>query len=626
MRALPFLLSMLVGVAACRQAAAPRDSAGIRATLPMDIHSYAEPNHVRVTHVGLDLTIDFSQKNLAGSARLQCSRAQGQSVLVVDTQDLAVEAVVGADGTPRKFTLGVADPKLGAPLRIELSGSEQEVVVRYRTTENAGALQWLTPEQTSGRRFPFLFTQGQSIFTRSWIPIQDSPGVRITFDAKMRVAPTAATPDPKALTVVMAAEQLGRDADGAFRFRFDKPIPPYLLALACGELKFAPISARCGVWAEPSVVEGAARELEDTEAMIVAAEKLYGPYRWGRYDLLVLPPAFPLGGMENPCLTFATPTILAGDKSLVALIAHELAHSWSGNLVTNATWRDFWLNEGFTVYLEARIMEEVFGVARAEMEKQLALAELEREMAELPPPDQVLHIDLTGRHPDDGFSTVPYEKGALFLRRIEQLVGRDEFDRFLRSWFSEHAFRSVPTEEFVAFLRRELLDRKPGRASAIDLDLWLNKPGLPPDAPRASSDALQRVDRELAAWQGGKPAAQLATAGWTTQQWVHLIESLPATIETARMAELDQAFRFTRSGNCEIACAWLRRAVERGYSSADARLEEFLLSVGRRKFLKPLYTELAKSEAGKSRARAIYQKARVRYHPMCVTTIDKIVL
>ncbi|MBL8695323.1 MAG: M1 family metallopeptidase [Planctomycetes bacterium] len=598
----------------------------MRAALPMDIHSYAEPDHVRVTHVGLDLSVDFSQKTLSGSARLRCSRERGDRVLVVDTQDLVVQEVVGADGKARKFTVGAADPKLGAPLRIELSGGEQEVLVRYHTTENAGALQWLTPEQTSGRRFPFLFTQGQSIFTRSWIPLQDSPGVRITFDASVRVAPTAATPDPTALTVVMAAEQLGRGADGAFRFRFDKPIPPYLLALACGELKFAPISARCGVWAEPSVVEGAARELEDTEAMIAAAEKLYGPYRWGRYDLLVLPPAFPLGGMENPCLTFATPTILAGDKSLVALIAHELAHSWSGNLVTNATWRDFWLNEGFTVYLEARIMEEVFGVARAEMEKQLALAELERELSELPPADQVLYIDLAGRHPDDGFSTVPYEKGALFLRRIEQITGRTEFDRFLRSWFSGHAFRSVHTEEFVSFLRRELLDQKPGRAEAIDLDLWLHKPGLPSDAPRAASDALQRVDRELAAWQAGKPAAQLATAGWTTQQWVHLIESLPATIDPTRMAELDQAFRFTQSGNCEIACPWLRRAVERGYSAADARLEEFLISVGRRKFLKPLYTELAKSESGRARARAIYQKARSRYHPMCVTTIDKIVL
>ena len=307
------------------------------------------------------------------------------------------------------------------------------------------------------RKDTFLFTQGQSIFTRTWIPIQDSPAVRVTYDATIRA--------PKGMTAVMSADRLAPAKDGAFRFEMKLPIPTYLIALACGDLEFRPISGRSGIWAEPSVVDGARREFEDTEAMIEAVEEVFGPYRWGRYDLLVLPPAFPFGGMENPTLTFATPTVLAGDKSLVSLVAHELSHSWSGNLVTNATWSDFWLNEGFTMYLEGRTMEAVYGKDRALMEQQLGRAELEREMKDLDPRDQVLHVDLRGRHPDDGFTTIPYEKAAMFLRRIEELVGREAFDRFLKGYFDAHAFQSITTDDFVGYLKANLLDARPRRGS-----------------------------------------------------------------------------------------------------------------------------------------------------------------
>jgi hypothetical protein len=401
-------------------------------------------------------------------------------------------------------------------------------------------------------------------------------------------------------------------------------IPPYLIALASGVLAFEPISARSGVWAEPSMVKAARDELVDTEAMIQAAEALFGPYRWGRYDLLVLPPSFPFGGMENPRLTFATPTILAGDKSLVSLVAHELAHSWSGNLVTNATWRDFWLNEGFTVYCEQRIMERVFGPARSVLEKDLARRSLEREMAELAPWQQVLHIELGGKHPDDGFSDVPYGKGALFLRRLEGIFGRERFDRFLRGYFEAHAFQSITTGEFVAWLKQELFAVDPAKAAAVDLDLWLEKPGLPPDAPRDPSPGLAEVDQQLARWTAGAAPRALATRGWVTQQWQHFINTLPAEIPPARLAELDQTFGFTASGNSEILCDWLVQAIKRGYHPADARLDDFLMNVGRRKFLKPLYAELAKTPAGMARAREIYARARPRYHAVSKGTIDKI--
>jgi len=378
------------------------------------------------------------------------------------------------------------------------------------------------------------------------------------------------------------------------------------------------------VWAEPSLLETARKEFADTESMIRAAEKLFGPYRWGRYDLIILPPSFPFGGMENPRLTFATPTVIAGDRSLVSLVAHELAHSWSGNLVTNATWRDFWLNEGFTSYCEQRIMEQVFGAERSNLEKQLSMSDLEKELVDLEDWQEVLHVELGSRHPDDAFSGVPYQKGALFLQRLEQLFGRARFDAFLRGYFDAHAFRSITTDQFVAYLKQHLLASDPAKAASLDLDRWLNKPGLPPDAPRTQSPGLAVVDAQRQRFLTGTPARQLDTRGWVSQQWQHLIQGLPPDVSTARLADLDAAFKFTASGNSEILADWLVVAIKRGYRPADARLEEFLLNVGRRKFLKPLYTELAKTEAGRQRARAIYGKARPRYHAVATGTIDKI--
>jgi aminopeptidase N len=582
----------------------------------MDQHSHSQPDRVRVTHVALDLSIDHARREIAGTARLALDRRDRGSPVVLDSQGLAIERVAGTDGTPRRFDLGPADENLGSALTIALAPGDKDVAITYRTTEHADALQWLAPEQTSGKKKPFLFTQGESIFTRTWIPLQDSPGVRVTYEARVRVA--------DGLTVVMSAEQLGRDADGAYRFRMTHPIAPYLIALACGDLAFEPISKRCGIWAEPSVVHAARTELADTEAMVASAESLFGPYRWGRYDLIVLPPSFPFGGMENPCLTFATPTILAGDKSLVSLVAHELAHSWSGNLVTNATWSDFWLNEGFTVYFENRIMEKVYGKERAVMEAQLDLADLEREMKDLEPRDQVLYIDLTGRHPDDGFSGVPYTKGASLLWRIEQVFGREKFDRFLRAYFDDHAFQSITTWQFVAYLKRELFAQDPQRAAEIDLDEWLTKPGLPKDTPRPSSPALVRVDREIATWKSTRDPKAIDTGGFVTQQWLHLLEGIADALDAESMKKLDDAFHLTTTGNCEIADVWLRLAIANHYATADARLEEFLMTIGRRKYLEPLYKELAKTDAGMKRAREVYAKARPGYHAVATGTIDKI--
>jgi leukotriene-A4 hydrolase len=551
----------------------------------MDVHSYSRPDRARVRHLDLDLQVRFENKTIEGVATVQFDRFSSDE-LVLDTRGLTIHSVGNAAG----FELGPSHAIFGAPLTIRLNGGDS-VRIHYTTSPSASALQWLDPAQTAGKAHPFLYTQSQAIHARSWIPLQDSPGVRVTYTARVE------TP-PGIRAVMSAAEQ----PDGGFRL--DRPVPPYLIALAAGDLACRSIGPRSAVYAEPSLVDRAAREFEDTEAMIAAVEELYGPYRWGRYDLLVLPPSFPFGGMENPLLTFATPTVIAGDKSLVSLVAHELAHSWSGNLVTNATWSDFWLNEGFTVYVERRILEKVYGPERAGMEAVLGRRELEREMTGLPNSDRVLHIDLTGRDPDDGVTLVPYEKGALLLKTLEQAVGRERFDAFLRGYFDHFAFRSITTAEFLEYIRREL-------PNPVPLDEWIFQPGIPAGAFEPHSDVFARIET-------GWPTD---TSGWSTHEWLHFLRSQ----QDPDLARLDREFHLTDSGNSEILARWLQMAIVGGYAPVYARLEEFLCSVGRRKFLKPLYSELMKTPEGAERARRIYAKARPGYHPIAQTTLDALV-
>jgi aminopeptidase N len=522
----------------------------------------------------------------------------------------------GKAWTKAEFKLEGAVPILGAALQITAPKGADRVRLSYRTSTTASGLQWLTPAQTAGKKQPFLFTQSQAIHARSWVPCQDSPAVRSTFTARIRT--------PKGLRAVMGAKNSpASPKNGDYRFTMDQPIPAYLLALAIGDLDFKPLGRRTGVFAEPSVLPKAAKELSDTERMVSAAEKLYGPYAWGRYDLLVLPPSFPFGGMENPRLTFATPTILAGDKSLVALVAHELAHSWSGNLVTNATWRDLWLNEGFTTYVERRIVEALYGRETADMEAVLGLNSLLDEMKTLPARDQVLHVDLAGRDPDEGGSGIAYEKGCLFLRTLEEAFGRPALDAWLKGWFQRNRFRPVTTADLEDDLQEHLFKAYPEKAATVPLTEWIKAPGLPDGAARAASQAFAAVERQAADWLAGTLKAEaLPAKSWRTQEWLRFLEALPADLSLARMQELDRAFGLTAKGNAEIAHRWLLLAVRTKYEPAYPRLEKYLLAIGRRKLIKPLYEELAKSADGRLMAIDIYRKARSGYHPIAQGTID----
>jgi aminopeptidase N len=587
-----------------------------------DIHSYAEPSQAIMQHLKWEAQVDFDSSRIYAKASIRISRDPKVEVLLLDTKNLQIDSVKAGSETEEAltdFVLGEPDKILGSALEISLPGQADWVHIYYQTTEGAEALQWLNAQQTAGKEHPFLFTQSQAILARSWIPLQDSPGIRFTYQATVTV--------PSQLMALMSAENpQQKNEQGVYHFRMDQPIPAYLMALAVGNVDFQFLGPRSGVYAEPELIETAAYEFGELEQMISIAEALYGPYRWERYDIIVLPPSFPFGGMENPRLTFATPTILAGDRSLTSLVAHELAHSWSGNLVTNATWEDFWLNEGFTVYFENRIMEALYGKEYAEMLALLSLQDLRKEVQVMTENrkagDTHLKLDLKDRNPDDGVTSIAYDKGYYFLRWLEQRVGRDIWDQFLVTYFGQNAFQSMTTEHFLRYLRKNLIEKEHINLYQDELEEWIYHSGLPETLPEPSSEKFTLVDQSLVKWLQEEVLPQ--TNQWSTHEWLHFIKALPDELDSTAVKSLDVAFELTQSSNAEIQTAWYQKAIGYQYQPAYPAMADFLKQVGRRKFLSPLYTALAQTEEGKEFALEVYQQARPNYHFVAVNTIDEI--
>ena len=583
-----------------------------------DPHSYSKPEEAVIRHIDLDLVVNFEQEELSGTAAIKFDKTKGADKIILDAKDLKISSVLSGEGEELDFSLQAPDTILGSALEIQTPENVNEVIIRYTTGKEAEALQWLEPEQTANKKLPFLFTQSQAILARSWIPLQDSPGVRFTYSANVKV--------PKGMLALMSAENPQKtDADGFYEFSMPQPIPSYLMALAVGDIGFAPIGDRTGVYAEPGVLERSREEFSEMDEMVRIAEDLYGEYRWGRYDLVVLPPSFPYGGMENPRITFATPTILAGDKSLTSLVAHELAHSWSGNLVTNATWNDFWLNEGFTVYFEHRIMEALKGRDYSEMLSNLSqqglLSEVEEFMQNGNENATKLKLDLSGKSPDDGMNTIAYDKGYFFLRRLEEYVGRNKFDTFLTEYFEEHAFKSNYTEAFVKYLNKNLFE-KHGIKPIEDLNEWVYGTGLPKSLPKVYSKRFDLVDQAIQKWQNEEDFFD--TADWSSHEWVHFIKNLPRDISKESMKKLDTKFNFTNIGNSEILGVWYVHCARQLYEPSFEVMEHFLVNTGRRKFLMPIFTELIQTEEGRKMALEIYQKARPNYHFVATNSLDKL--
>jgi len=601
----------------------------------LDYHSYANVDQFRATHLELELRVDLDDKTIGGTVALEFKRLDPRATqLILDTKDLVISDVsqkatdvLGATAksqtvwVSRPFHMEKPDPILGSALVIDLPPSRKAVEsirIDYETVPTASALQWLTKKQTAGGHDGFLYTQSEPIGARTWIPLQDTPQVRVTYKARIHT-------DSGVLAVMSAENDPKVKRNGEYLFVMPQAIPSYLIALAVGDLEFKETGPRTGVYAEKPMVKAAAKEFADTESMIQAGEKLFGPYRWTRYDILVLPPSFPVGGMENPRLSFITPTVIAGDKSLVSVIAHELAHSWSGNLVTNATWGDVWLNEGFTDYLENRIINAVYGPQRASMDAVLGLRRLRDNLATLKPADQGLTMDLRDRDPQLAFSDVPYEKGRLFLSYLDAKFGRERFDAFLRGYFDHFAFQSITTRQFTEYLTENLLDRFPGIVTRDQVLAWENAPGIPADAVLPVSSAFQPVDDARAAWLGGTLAAKKFGLDWVSQQWLYFLDNMPDTLSAKQLEELDKAYGFTRSQNAEIEHSWLEIVIRNNYQPSYARLEEYLKTIGRHKLIAPLYVDLMKTPAGTAFAKRVYAKARPGYHPETEKQIDAIV-
>ncbi|MGX7652092.1 M1 family metallopeptidase [Shewanella putrefaciens] len=590
--------------------------------LTRDYHSFANSEQVQVTHVSLELSVDFYAQRLTGKATLSLNFVQSHvAELWLDTRDLTILAVTTVNAEPLNvefldFEFQENNPILGQKLCIRLPRTPcYQICIEYQTSPNAQGLQWLTPEQTAGKQQPYLFSQSQPINARSWIPLQDSPKVRITFDAKVHV--------PQGMRAVMSAmNHPETPLEGAFTFEMEKPIPTHLMALAVGDIAFQAIGPRCGVYTEPSMLKAAVAEFDDTEHMLEVAEALLGPYVWDRYDIIVLPPSFPFGGMENPRLAFLTPTLIAGDKSLVSTVAHELAHSWTGNLVSNATWRDLWLNEGFTTYFTNRIVEAVYGKEQAELEWVIEFGRLKEEMTSLPKYKQTLPANVQLDDPNLAFNRFTYDKASMFVHELEHRLGRIEFDKFLIKYVSHFAFKAITTEEFVTYAQATILQTYPDKISEVELLEWVYGEGLPEWYRGPTSSSLDKVDNALACFLQGTAASHLTVKGWRVHHWQYFLSQLPEVLTQVQLMDLDDTFHFTQSKNAEIACDWFRVAIRNHYDPVLPALSAYLMRIGRGKFVRPLYAEL--QIAGyDTELKEIYAKARKGYHPSIQVQLDK---
>ncbi len=592
-----------------------------------DYFTYANTDEFLTQHVSLDLDVDFESRSLRGSVILQMQvKDDSAEVLILDTRDITIKSVTFIDdaGAAKNanYALGEHDDSMGSPLIIMAPddierGSEVRVRVEYETSPDTSALQWLPAELTAGGKHPMMFSQSQSVHARSWVPLQDTPAVRITYDAVIRT--------PGELLAVMSANNDPlTPRQGEYRFDMPQPIPSYLLAIAVGNLYFAPLGEDTGVYTEPELLDASVYEFANTQDMLDVAEQQFGPYQWGRYDLLVLPPSFPFGGMENPRLSFLTPSLLAGDRSLVSVVAHELAHSWSGNLVTNATWRDSWLNEGMTSYLESRLMEIIYDKDRVDEERVLSYEELLGNFEDVPLERQWLAPRLDSGDADDVQGTIHYHKGQLFLQHLENGFGRGRFDTFLSQYFEDFAFKTITTEVFLDYLDEKLLDPNPGVITREQVETWMYQPGLPDDAPVPSSTTLTHAAELAGAWSVGEASLDdLPVDQWSPQALIHFINSLPVDLSDSMLSQLDLELGLSDTGNAEIARTWFIQVANRRFEPAYSKLEEHLNRYGRARLVSPIYGALAENGQDIELAKSMFESARGKYHPFTVNHIAR---
>jgi leukotriene A-4 hydrolase/aminopeptidase len=609
-----FIFSILVLFGSCK----PTHSDNV-IVFNQAMQTFSNYENVTCKHLDWKTKINFELKEIKGTATWTFENKTNEKFIHFDTYDMAI-LKTKVNGKETQYFVTDFNKEFGSGLSIPITEKDTIVSIEYTTGADATALQWLAPSQTAGGKLPYLFTQCESIHARSLLPCQDVPANRITYNAEVET--------PRGMMAVMSAKNpTEKNAQGKYAFEMEIPIPTYLIALAVGDIDYKAIDDRSGVYTEPSMLEKSANELSDIPSMMKVAEKLGGPYKWGKYDVLIAPPSFPIGGMENPRLTFATPTIIAGDKSLVSLIAHEMAHSWSGNLVTNATWNDLWLNEGYTTYFERRIMEEIAGKDYNEMMWELGYQDMQSDLNDmgLNGEDTKLKIDLKKRHPEDAFSNIAYEKGAIFLRMLEENIGRTAFDKYLNQYFQTNAFVPMTTEKALTFMRQHLFNGDSTIETKLLLQQWIYEPGLPGNCPKINPIRFIEVDKQRIAFEQSGKVENLKTSNWTTHEWLQFLRKLPHPFAISRMELLDTQFQLTNTSNSEIADEWFKLSISSNYEKAFAKMEVFLSKVGRKKFLQPLYSELMSQDKYKPLAKKLFEKYKNNYHPQTAEKISDIV-
>lgn len=617
MRTISLSIALAMLVMSCQEKPKTKEDTNTQNTKFQEVedhHSYSNAADINPQHLSLDIAVDFEAQKIKGQATWTLAPKSGVDKAIFDTYQVQVDSVLYADGSHANYKIGKHDSVLGSALEVDLNDNK-EIQIYYETTDKATSLLWLTPEQTFGKKDPYMFTQGEPINTRSWIPSPDSPGSRFTYDAKVQV--------PEGLLAIMSAENpQEKSADGIYTFNMEQKIPAYLIALAVGDIEFKAVDHRTGVYSEPFILDKAHKELDGIGEMVNIAEGLYGDYRWDRFDVLILPSGFPMGGMENPRLTFATPTILAGDKTLLNLIAHELAHSWSGNLVTGATWDDLWLNEGFTAYIERRITEAEHGAEYTAMLWDLAEKKVDDAIRRAGDDKRStwVNLDLKGKDPDLAFTRIPYDKGSALLLLIEQTVGRETMDNFLRTYFDAHAFETMHTARFLEYIDEHLFSKNPEWKEQIRIEDWVYGPDKLDNYPKVKNVRFERVAEEVAKFNDGAKAKDINSENWTTHEWLYFFEEINSPLSLAQMQDLDAKYNFTNSTNSEIESAWFIQSLKANYDVAYPQMEKFLFEVGRGKFLNPIYEQMLKTDA--EMAKEIYEKSRANYHPMVQRSID----
>ncbi|NOR88862.1 MAG: M1 family peptidase [Anaerolineales bacterium] len=579
-----------------------------------DPHSFADLSQGLIKHIDFEIRVDFETRILTVGAAYQLAEPVS-GTFYLDTLDLEIERVYSGD-EELDWSLTEQNESLGQRLELQNLEKIHGFTIDLRTSPAAEALQWMTPHQTLGGKHSFLYSQCQSISARSIFPCQDTPSVRFTYAASVTV--------PKPLMAVMAAEAVGSQQDenaSTFQFKMPQPIPSYLFALAVGNLVFQEMGPRTGVYAEPEQLEAAAYEFAENEAKLVEAEKLFGPYKWDRYDLLILPPSFPYGGMENPRLTFLTPMSIRGNRLHTDIVSHELAHAWTGNLVTNATWEHAWLNEGWTTYAEKRISEVLYGVDHIQITNYIQRNQMFEVMERVitDPKYTCLRTHLEGVSPDEGFTLVTYAKGYTFLLMVEQAVGREAFDEFIHKYINAFSFQSLTTEEFIDFMRAEL----PSVFDLVNVQEWLYEPGFPESAPEIHSRQVAEVDVVNEKYRQGILPTTEVVKDWDWMQTSIFLRALPVTISIEDCRYFEDLFALDEDTYPPLLGDFYKVCIRSGYEQIYPQVEALFSATGRLAVIMPVFRTMLDTEWTQALARPLFEEMRERYHPHTIAVFER---